>query len=90
MKYRVVNMTDHSLVADYEPSSAGLTYLAVCTLRKRIFIADRNGSIFIFDTSQPKPRPLIHLASTLKFVRGLAVDSKRGYLMAVGYDDGEL
>jgi len=53
-------------------------------------MADRNGSIFIFDISSIKPKPLIHLFSTMKFVRGMAVDSVRGYFMAVGHECGEL
>jgi WD40 repeat protein len=82
-------MKKQMLVADYEPSYFELTYLLVNEERKKSFVADRNGSIFIFDTDDSKPKPLIHLASNLGFVRGLVVDSKKNYLLAVGHDEGE-
>ena len=33
---------------------------------------------------------MIHLASSLGFIRGLDIDSKKNYLLAVGYEEGEV
>jgi hypothetical protein len=51
-KYRVFNIQTQALVADYEPSDHELTYLVVNEERKKSFLSDRNGSIFIFDTDE--------------------------------------
>ena len=48
-KYRVLNVQKSALVADYEPSDYELTYILVNDERKKSFLSDRNGSIFIFD-----------------------------------------
>lgn len=54
-KYRVLDLTKQSLIADYEPSNFELTYLLVSNERKRSFAGDKCGSIFIFDISENKP-----------------------------------
>ena len=33
---------------------------------------------------------MIHLASNLGFIRGRDIDSKKNYLLAAGYDEGEV
>ena len=57
---------------------------------QRVFISDRCGSIFIFSTEDPKPVPLIHLANTLKSIRGMHLDSVKNYLFAIGFEEGEI
>ena len=32
---------------------------------------------------------MIHLASSLGFVRGMEVDERKNYLMAIGYNEGD-
>jgi hypothetical protein len=59
-KYRVLNLKQQSLVADYEPGEFELTYLLVEPTRKKSFVGDRCGSIYIFDIepvplNSPKP-----------------------------------
>lgn len=87
-KYRVLDLDKQSLVADYEPSNFELTYLLISSERKRSFIGDRCGSIYIFDISNSKPLALVHLATTIKMVRGLYLDNIKNYLFVLGYEEG--
>lgn len=48
-KYRVLNLEDQSLVADYEPGNFELVYMTVSN--RKVYIGDRCGQIFIFDIS---------------------------------------
>lgn len=58
-KYRVLSLQKECLIADLEPSMFELTYLVLHEGRKKTFISDRCGSIFIFDITNPKPTPVI-------------------------------
>lgn len=51
-KYRVLDIQKQVLVADYEPSEYELTNLLVSEERRKAFLADRSGSIFIFDVTE--------------------------------------
>lgn len=88
-KYRVLDLDHSTLVADHEPSNFELTYLLVSMERKKSFVGDRCGSIFIFDVSGKKPLAVVHLSTTIKMVRGLYLDNPKNYLFAVGHEDGE-
>lgn len=87
-KYRVLDLDRQVLIADYEPSNFELTYLLVSSERKRSFVGDRCGSIYIFDTSNSKPLALVHLATTVKMIRGIHLDNKKNYLFVLGFEDG--
>ena len=39
-------------MADFQPSEYELTYLLVNDERKKSFLADRSGSVFIFDITE--------------------------------------
>lgn len=87
-KYRVLSMAKEALVCDMEPSAYELTYLLVSPDRKKSFVADRCGSIFIFDLTHTKPSPVVHLSTPQRFVRGLYIDTEKGYLFSIGFEEG--
>ena len=58
--------------------------------RKKSFVSDLGGSIFIFDTEDSKPIMVLQLPSSLKRIRGMCLDSLECLLFAVGRDDGNI
>jgi len=43
------------LIADYEAGVYDLTYLYVDSNRKRSFVGDKCGSVYVYDTTKSKP-----------------------------------
>ena len=50
------------------------------------FVSDICGSIYVFDLKTLTA--VVHLSSRLREIRGMAIDNDRGYLLAVGFQEG--
>ena len=67
-----------------------LTYLYIDSNRKRSFVGDKCGSVYVYDTSKPKPQAIVHLETGVRSVRGLDFDDGKNYLFVLGYEEGDM
>ena len=58
---------------------------------QRLFVANRNGNVYIYDISTPIPTIKHTLTTQLKgAIRGMQLDTNKNYVFTGGYDDGEV
>ena len=69
----------------------GLTYMVGDREFQRLFVANRQGNVYIYDISSSIPN-LIHVMTTqLKgAIRGMQIDTQKNYVFTGGFDDGEI
>lgn len=72
-------------------SVTGLTYMVGDREFQRLFVANRQGNVYIYDISSSIPN-LIHVMTTqLKgAIRGMQIDTQKNYVFTGGFDDGEI
>ncbi|CAD8077014.1 unnamed protein product [Paramecium primaurelia] len=87
-KYKVFNLRMKELVADFIPDQYELTSLLASDERRKVFIGDRHGQIFIYDIEKQMPSYMIKITTNQLFLRGLFIDHSRNYLFSVSHENG--
>ncbi|CAD8088886.1 unnamed protein product [Paramecium sonneborni] len=87
-KYRILNLRKGILVEDIEPGQYELTCLLGSDERKKTFVGDRHGEIFIYDIEKKKPKLIIKIPTTQLFIRGFFIDNQRNYLFSISHENG--
>ncbi|CAD8170894.1 unnamed protein product [Paramecium octaurelia] len=87
-RYKVFNLRMKELVADYMPDQYELTSLLASDERRKVFIGDRHGQIFIYDIEKQMPSYMIKITTNQLFLRGLFIDHSRNYLFSISHENG--
>ncbi|CAD8078645.1 unnamed protein product [Paramecium primaurelia] len=89
-RYKIRNAVKSIYIYDNEISPYELTDLVVSKSRRKSFVSDKNGFIYMFDINEDKVIQLNFINTNIRLLKCLKLDSNQNLLMAIGQETGEI
>ncbi|CAD8082335.1 unnamed protein product [Paramecium sonneborni] len=89
-RYKIRNTVKSILIYDNEISPYELTDIVVSKSRKKSFVSDKNGFIYMFNINEDKVVQLNMININIRLLKCLKLDSNQNLLMAMGQENGEI